>query len=333
MKKFPRFSKDVEMRHNGCRKDKILGKLSVVEFKCSFCPVQKAYLNDIRKFIEHDGLIASPKVIKRFACKIEKKYLDWLDEVPKHIARVNDVLEEENVFDYENFRDLKGRGANGWGGSLLMKEILKTTHVCPYCNCDIVYAIEFEKARENVQINVKSAFDHAYPKGRYPFLSLCLYNLLPSCYRCNSQFKRDNFRDSLDSFHPYIDDVDDAMVFVPRNMSPEVWQGKKDSKNVVIDFCCREAANSKAATSYNRLFRLPEVYTQLYKEKAVNIVQKAKVCCERYTEQVDKWFSEAGIEGFDSFKFLYGIPDSRDEIDKHLLAKLTLDMIDMVRQG
>ena len=34
--------------------------------------------------------------------------------------------------------------------------------------------------------------DHFLPQSKYPFLSLCLYNLIPSCYSCNSKFKKAN---------------------------------------------------------------------------------------------------------------------------------------------
>lgn len=38
--------------------------------------------------------------------------------------------------------------------------------------------------------------DHILPQGDFKFLSLCLYNLVPSCYSCNAKFKKDiNFLD------------------------------------------------------------------------------------------------------------------------------------------
>lgn len=33
--------------------------------------------------------------------------------------------------------------------------------------------------------------DHVLPQSLYPYLSLCLFNLTPSCYSCNSKLKRD----------------------------------------------------------------------------------------------------------------------------------------------
>ena len=33
--------------------------------------------------------------------------------------------------------------------------------------------------------------DHLLPQTDYPHLSLCIYNLIPSCYSCNSKFKKE----------------------------------------------------------------------------------------------------------------------------------------------
>lgn len=44
------------------------------------------------------------------------------------------------------------------------------------------------------KINFKNShnhftLDHVFPQSQYQYLSLCLYNLIPSCYSCNSKFK------------------------------------------------------------------------------------------------------------------------------------------------
>ncbi|MDG5492919.1 hypothetical protein [Psychroserpens sp. SPM9] len=46
---------------------------------------------------------------------------------------------------------------------------------------------------DNSLIKNKNHFtlDHVLPQSLYPYLSLCLFNLTPSCYSCNSKLKRD----------------------------------------------------------------------------------------------------------------------------------------------
>nr|BFF36946.1 hypothetical protein BACT7_18080 [Tenacibaculum mesophilum] len=46
---------------------------------------------------------------------------------------------------------------------------------------------------DNSLVQNKNHFtlDHILPQSLYPYLSLCLFNLTPSCYTCNSKLKRD----------------------------------------------------------------------------------------------------------------------------------------------
>ena len=56
---------------------------------------------------------------------------------------------------------------------------------CYFCN------IEFINKFKNAKGEIKNGFtlDHYIDKGKYPFLALSLYNLIPSCYTCNSKVK------------------------------------------------------------------------------------------------------------------------------------------------
>lgn len=61
-------------------------------------------------------------------------------------------------------------------------------HTCYFCN------IEYINKFRNSKNEIKNAFtlDHMIDKATYPFLALSLYNLVPSCYTCNSKVKRTN---------------------------------------------------------------------------------------------------------------------------------------------
>jgi len=56
---------------------------------------------------------------------------------------------------------------------------------CYYCN------IEFINKFKSSNGEYKNGFtlDHFIDKGNYPYLALSLYNLIPSCYTCNSKLK------------------------------------------------------------------------------------------------------------------------------------------------
>ncbi len=62
------------------------------------------------------------------------------------------------------------------------KEFVKTNSIgkCPFCG---LYDIdsEYDKTRD--------AYDHFFPKSKYPFSSINFKNLSPMCYKCNSSNK------------------------------------------------------------------------------------------------------------------------------------------------
>jgi 5-methylcytosine-specific restriction endonuclease McrA len=60
-------------------------------------------------------------------------------------------------------------------------------HTCYYCNIDF---INIFKTR-NKNILTGYTLDHIINKAKYPYLSLSLYNLIPTCYICNSKLKKD----------------------------------------------------------------------------------------------------------------------------------------------
>lgn len=68
-------------------------------------------------------------------------------------------------------------------------------HTCYYCNIDFIN--RFKKQNE-----LKNGFtlDHVLEKADYPYLALSLYNLVPSCYVCNSKVKDSKI--PFDNFSP-----------------------------------------------------------------------------------------------------------------------------------
>jgi len=66
---------------------------------------------------------------------------------------------------------------------------------CYYCNIDFINIFKNNNETKNA-----FTLDHVLEKADYPFLALSLYNLVPSCYVCNSKVKDSKI--SFDSFSP-----------------------------------------------------------------------------------------------------------------------------------
>jgi len=59
-------------------------------------------------------------------------------------------------------------------------------HTCYFCNIEFI-----NKFKSSADGEFKNGFtlDHYIDKATYPYLALSLYNLIPSCYTCNSKVK------------------------------------------------------------------------------------------------------------------------------------------------
>jgi hypothetical protein len=79
---------------------------------------------------------------------------------------------------------------------------------CLYCNSQ--YALSTGK--EGLKKRLLFQFDHFYNKSRYPYLSLTLGNLVPSCSTCNIAKSKTAFN-SLTHIHPFQEDMNTAFKF------------------------------------------------------------------------------------------------------------------------
>ncbi|EPH7220018.1 hypothetical protein ACS3L2_002768 [Serratia marcescens] len=80
--------------------------------------------------------------------------------------------------------------------------------ICPYCNSE-----EIEQVEDDTGTGYRPAFDHFIPKYKYPLISFSLFNLIPSCTKCNSTYKK-----SLDPLmtpfsNPFLDGVNEIQLF------------------------------------------------------------------------------------------------------------------------
>ena len=118
---------------------------------------------------------------------------------------------------------------------------------CVYCNnAEAVYSDKDEEAYYH--------FDHWKPKDKYPFLSICFYNLYPSCSICNGH-KLDGRKGS---FQLYTEDepAKDPFVFYVDRSEYIARQ----PNTLSVSFKSRESRNDIYCEEYNKVYRIKEFY-------------------------------------------------------------------------
>lgn len=322
MKRLQRYSKEIiEAHRKVCRE--IVGKSLDDVLARFFDPRQIHYGQAIRQFIgENDGFVATADKLQEMVEYVEGSIFLRMKKIPELYKSLNKELEEK-VFCYRAWRGKAHANA-------VMNKFVKRVKICPYCNADSVYTLEVIERDKTY----KSAFDHFFPKSRYPFLGLSLYNLIPSCDRCNSKFKHDRYEETWNILHPYLDDVDNVSRFVLVDLA-EILKGSAsaDGKRAIqlrslTDDGKPSSECETRLKQYKALFGVDVVYSTLFKEEARETLQLGKVMNEARLDEIKDWFEKSGLPEVDPWQLMFGTPLDRSKIDWHWLSKLKLDVLE-----
>ncbi|MGN0493616.1 MAG: hypothetical protein ACI4F7_08220 [Acutalibacteraceae bacterium] len=77
--------------------------------------------------------------------------------------------------------------------------------VCPYCDDEYIDTVVIKGKKKRT-----SEIDHFFPKGKYPALAMCFYNLVPSGQNCNGLKKENEL-----GANPYEDDIESLTYLYP----------------------------------------------------------------------------------------------------------------------
>lgn len=281
-------------------------------------------------------LVGRPDTLKDVVTDAEQ-YLPegkfWLknaQEYNREFAQINAVL--YNEINYEAFVRMRGRGVKEpWGGWMLAKVLMQKIKYCPYCNAETVYAFNFMK---NGELKLaKSAFDHFYPRDRYPFLGLSLYNLIPSCTRCNTSLKHDEYRAVLSMAHPYVDDVHQGMKFRVLFRKHHAFVFCRDQDIDAVLFRERVAGQCPGGVEWDRMFQHEAVYTELFKSEAADAYCSAIRYPKTYIENCTDDLRRAGLPEADIERLLYRCPIDDSQVDRYRHGKMIVDIVKDARRA
>lgn len=189
-------------------------------------------------------------------------------------------------------------------GIWLSKQLKVNT--CPYCNRHYTFIIENINSSESF----RPQFDHFYPKSRYPYLALSLYNLIPCCADCN-QKKGEKIID----YYPYDDEFGDKCKFeidYANYISGGSIKGKFHTENQNIS-----------------VFKLEELYNG-HSDYIEEIIEKAYAYNADYFKGLFDSFLSIGKSPSEINRLIFGNYIDVSEHKKRPLSKLTKDILDQI---
>lgn len=244
------------------------------------------------------------------------------------------------VFNYDSFsKRSPGEKGTNWGGYLLTEKL--GVGLCPYCNRQYVTSLRISQPRKKGtpkslrEGQTRATLDHFYDKGRYPYLAISLYNLIPSCKVCNSDFKGSQEMCSQKYLHPYEDGFGSNARFtvIPKASPGRAGQpydvtsllGGNDRFQIGIRYISTDLEFNQRAERNADLFKLVDLYN-FHKEEVRELLQKTQHYSEDY---IDIILSQSGSL-FNSreevARFVVGNYPREENYGRRSLAKFTADI-------
>lgn len=192
-------------------------------------------------------------------------------------------------------------------------------HTCSFCN------IEFINVFKTKDKQTKNGFtlDHLINKAEFPFLALSLYNLIPSCYICNSKLKGDydiwKTESQLSKISPSSKDYafDNKVKFKTFMKNPKLLLNKKDDFEILLkeDF-------TDDFQKYIEVFQLDGRYAY-FKHFALEMYRKR----QRYPDSRIKELAVLTKQTEEKVKQdLFGEVLYEDDLSRRSLAKFIKDL-------
>lgn len=271
------------------------------------------------QFINH--MIENFEIIHR-KIQQDEKYADCL----LHVFGYDSFVDSHGMLDkkkaaeekeltlenFDNYADGFKWGAYAYVMSLKVK-------VCPYCNRNYVTPLYSQNGK------MRADLDHFFAKKMYPYLSISLFNLVPSCKYCNSSLKGQNEFTYRGNFHP-LDKIraDDLyrMTYMPENAG--CFTGKENF-DIDLEYNYADEMWEKMKGN-NDTFKLREVY-QYHKDIVSGLIKKRYVYNDGYIDYLWKSYPNLFTSREEVITFLLS-PYDEIQMENVPLGKLMKDLIE-----
>lgn len=187
--------------------------------------------------------------------------------------------------------------------------LFENINVCPYCNRNFVNPIYKRNRVGNDNGKWSPDIEHFFPKSIYPFLSLSISNLLPSCAFCN-KIKSDVDTFKHNCLSPYeIKNSDFRFDFsLDTNQVKKVKLiSKTDSKN-------------------SEILHLESLYNEVH-SKYINDIFENDL---KYTQKNKDFLNTFKILTEDDYKKVFRNYYKEEDFNKHPLSKMTKDLYNQI---
>ena len=251
--------------------------------------------------------------------RIEQLVIGDIAILTDAISQIGTITEETKVV-VDEFSKAYANFCNRNFGRTWAQRIGVTT--CPYCNRSYIFTSSKKGTRPQ--------YDHYFPKSKYPYLALSMYNLIPCCSICNG-LKHDVDTCHTPIVYPYKDSYGRQVSFEAASRESDditALLGAAEKYQIKIKYA--EGIDPELKRKIEQavsLFKLEDLYSK-HSDYVRDILRTAYIYNDDYFEGLvaqygDLFRSKQDARDFVFFNYL-------DEPDwgKRVLAKLTHDIVE-----
>lgn len=265
-------------------------------------------------------LIAKPSDAHALNERLMKKLVDGYSEAnltqntlpKKYRRRLRTLI---CIFDYDGAIG-NSKSKSYW----LAKHIGRNS--CTYCNRQYTLTVSGKNNDERI---TRPAFDHWFPKSRFPLLSLNLYNLIPCCAVCNSGAKGDKVFQLTRFVHPYEQKDDDPKF----KFVPAIADKDKGEWTVVLD---RDKVAHPEVDNTIKAFELDGIYNMHGPLEVKEMMEFAQAYSNTYLlqiyNQMKKDFGAVAFSQEDVYRILFGTESVPAKFLDRPLSKMKHDILE-----
>lgn len=207
-------------------------------------------------------------------------------------------------------------------------------NTCPYCNRSYIHTI-VDKHKNGL---IRPTFDHFFSQTDHSLLALSFYNLIPSCYYCNSSLKGDKVMELDTHLHPYLEGFGNDIKFhilikdnKPDKSHPENYhlfletELKNHQPKFQKTFFSRTPVRNEHKGNIN-LFKLNEIYNA-HKDIVGELIVKCDSLSMSYADSLKGFFPLLKTNKAEFYRFYFSNYFYESDFHKRPLAKMSKDIV------
>ena len=226
-------------------------------------------------------------------------------------ADIQDLKKQLNkIFDYTWFSK---KTNNIYSAYQLSKTLDRYT--CTYCNRSFTSTV-FHDGDTPV---IRPTLDHWFPKSEYPLLAVSFYNLVPSCYPCNSSVKGSFIPQLGTHIHPYADPTQTSDFEFDYN-----YTSLKGYRISVIDTPNGKKLGSKAKATLEEM-HMDDIYSSNISELR-DLLTIKKNYSTKYVS-IMQGILKVKMSKAEVYRILFGAIYDQESFHKRPLSKFKYDIL------